>query len=144
MPKKITWRGHGCTGTESERCPPACLETRPVSGQTEEHAQTDQVQAVSRAPGRTWKASSWHPHSVRRPHIFLVWHYHAPRDTNGGLQESRDSVHSQLLQSPGRLGTAWANEQLRERGHKDATQSFCWNAGCPNWFWRMFWRLTGL
>lgn len=53
----------------SEQCPAACLEPRPVSGQTEERAQTDQVQAVPRAPGRTWKAAPWHPHSVQSPHI---------------------------------------------------------------------------
>lgn len=82
----------------SEHCPPACLEPRPVSGQTEEHAQTDQVQAVSRTPGTTWKAASWHPHSVQSPHI--VWHCHTPCDTNYGDQGSRASVHSWPLQSP--------------------------------------------
>lgn len=70
----------------SERCPPACLEPRPVSGQTEERAQIDQVQAPSRAPGSTWKAPSWHSYSVECPHV--VWHYHTWCDMNGRGQGS--------------------------------------------------------
>jgi len=68
-------------------------------------AQPDQMQTISRGPGRTWKASAWHPRSVWCPHI--MQHPHAtwqelwgPRplyipnhpDPKGDLVTARESV----------------------------------------------------
>lgn len=119
MPKQITWRGQSCTGTVW-----ATSSSLPVPGQAEELAQTDQVQAISRAPGR----------------MGTLHGGHTSHDTNPGVQ-GLGALPAALVP---RVTWHSLGKWTAERGHKDVTQSCCCNAGCPNWFRRMFWRLTGL